>query len=39
MSTTVVGLTSLLRLPIAFRFVFGSFVDGRATKRKPTPSV
>ncbi len=33
---TVVGLTSLLGLPIAFRFIFGPLVDGRGTKRNWT---
>ncbi|MGE4490262.1 MAG: MFS transporter [Kiritimatiellales bacterium] len=35
-SNTLVGLTSLLGLPIAFRFIFGPLVDGRGTKRNWT---
>ncbi|MFA5689104.1 MAG: MFS transporter [Kiritimatiellales bacterium] len=33
---TIVGLTSLLGLPIAFRFIFGPLVDRRGTKRNWT---
>ncbi|MEI8205837.1 MAG: MFS transporter [Kiritimatiellales bacterium] len=32
-SNTAIGLTSMLGLPIAFRFIFGPFVDTHGTKR------
>jgi len=33
-SNEVIGLTSLLSLPLAIRFLFGPFVDHRGTKRR-----
>ena len=33
-SNTVIGMTSLLGLPMAFRFLFGPFVDHHGTKRQ-----